>query len=90
MALPGFTATASCERTPRGYASGRRADGTRRRAGAISPAEFNCDQYAGGTVCTCDGIDNCIHMFGTGTCSAAAQCDAGLGPGHPVCGCIAN
>lgn len=90
MALPGFTASQSCYRPQRSYAPARSAHPTRAHAGVIAPAEFICDQYPGVTVCTCDGIDNCIHMFGTGACSAVAQCDASKGPGHPVCGCVAS
>jgi hypothetical protein len=87
VALPGFTANHSRYRPQRSYAA-RPAEAS--SGGSISPAEFVCDQYTSATVCTCDGLDNCIHMFETGTCSAVAQCDASLGAGHPVCGCIAN
>ncbi len=87
MTLPGFTASCSCYQPRRSYAA--RSAGASSGA-AIRPSEFVCDQYPGATVCTCDGLNDCIHMFETGTCSAVAQCDASLGAGHPVCGCIAN
>jgi hypothetical protein len=87
VALPGFTATHSCYRPQRSYAAKPTAVWS---GGAISTAGYVCDQYPGATVCTCDGLDDCIHMFETGTCSAVALCDASLGAGHPVCGCIAK
>ncbi len=87
MTLPGFTADHSCHRPQRSSAA--RPAGVS-SGGAVSPAEFVCDQYPSPTVCTCDGLDNRVHMFETGTCSAVAQCDASLGAGHPVCGCVAS
>jgi hypothetical protein len=88
MALPGFTATLSRYRSARVYRAG--GGGPVAQAGRVVPSEFNCDEYPDGTVCTCDGLPNCIHMFSTGVCSQVAQCDASLGADHPVCGCIAN
>jgi hypothetical protein len=89
MTLPGFTATDSCYRPRQFYAGTPRAQSSRGGDGIV-PAEYRCDTYPDKTVCTCDGYDNCIGMFGTSTCSAVAVCDGSLGADHPVCGCVAN
>jgi hypothetical protein len=83
MAIPGFTADASCYRSSRSYRPGRTAGAG---SALILPAEFICDDQGGTTVCTCEGLDNCIHMFGGATCTQQAQCDSTSGL---VCGCIA-
>jgi hypothetical protein len=83
--LPKFTAHASSYRSQHHYYGGVNTaswGATQSGQSRVRPAQaFICD----GPVCTCDGLPDCIDMFGTDLCGPVAACDSTSGL---VCGCI--